>query len=94
MTAATSSAPTTGDDNPEPRRQPPAGDPFDHDVLPTPPGATGALLRSLLAPMKARVTVTTLLLLLQQAAVQVGPSSWRTPSTARYRRSGTTTTAR
>ncbi|GAA2289398.1 ABC transporter ATP-binding protein [Streptomyces hawaiiensis] len=49
------------------------GDPFDHDVLPTPPGATGALLRSLLAPMKARVTVTTLLLLLQQAVVQAGP---------------------
>jgi ATP-binding cassette subfamily B protein len=49
------------------------GDPFDRDVLPTPPGATGALLRSLLAPMKARVTVTTLLLLLQQAVVQAGP---------------------
>ncbi|MER5830669.1 ABC transporter ATP-binding protein [Streptomyces sp. NPDC002130] len=49
------------------------GDPFDQDVLPTPPGATGALLRSLLAPMKARVTVTTLLLLLQQAVVQAGP---------------------
>ncbi|MFI1001546.1 ABC transporter ATP-binding protein [Streptomyces galbus] len=50
-----------------------AGDPFDRDVLPTPPGATAALLRSLLAPMRARVTVTTLLLLLQQAAVQAGP---------------------
>ncbi|MFD9981006.1 ABC transporter ATP-binding protein [Streptomyces massasporeus] len=49
------------------------GDPFDRDVLPTPPGATGALLRSLLAPLKARVTVTTLLLLLQQAVVQAGP---------------------
>ncbi|MFF6990469.1 ATP-binding cassette domain-containing protein [Streptomyces sp. NPDC010273] len=75
MTAATTSAPTTGgDDTPEPPRPPAtAGDPFDHDVLPTPPGATGALLRSLLAPMKARVTVTTLLLLLQQAAVQAGP---------------------
>ncbi len=75
MTSATTSAPTTGgDDTPEPPRPPAtAGDPFDHDVLPTPPGATGALLRSLLAPMKARVTVTTLLLLLQQAAVQVGP---------------------
>ncbi|WOX12685.1 ABC transporter ATP-binding protein [Streptomyces sp. N50] len=76
MTAATTSTPTTGDDdNPEPPppHKPAAGDPFDHDVLPTPPGATGTLLRSLLAPMKARVTVTTLLLLLQQAAVQVGP---------------------
>ncbi|MFD8225652.1 ABC transporter ATP-binding protein [Streptomyces massasporeus] len=49
------------------------GDPFDRDVLPTPPGATGALLRSLLAPLKSRVTVTTLLLLLQQAVVQAGP---------------------
>ncbi|MEU1052754.1 ABC transporter ATP-binding protein [Streptomyces sp. NPDC005876] len=51
----------------------PGGDPFDRDVLPTPPGATAALLRSLLAPMRARVAVTTLLLLLQQAALQAGP---------------------
>ncbi|MER7926821.1 ABC transporter ATP-binding protein [Streptomyces sp. NPDC096057] len=73
MTAPTTSAPPA-DDTPEPARpRAAAGDPFDHDVLPTPPGATGALLRSLLAPMKARVAVTTLLLLLQQAAVQVGP---------------------
>lgn len=50
-----------------------APDPFDKDELPTPPGATGALLRSLLAPMKARATLTALLLLFQQAAVQVGP---------------------
>ncbi|MEU5597915.1 ABC transporter ATP-binding protein [Streptomyces sp. NPDC020298] len=50
-----------------------ADDLFDRDVLPTPPGATAALLRSLLAPMRARVAVTTLLLLLQQAAVQAGP---------------------
>ncbi|MFE9441215.1 ABC transporter ATP-binding protein [Streptomyces sp. NPDC006602] len=49
------------------------GDDFDRDVLPTPPGATATLLRSLLAPMKARVAVTTLLLLLQQAAMQAGP---------------------
>lgn len=42
-------------------------------MLPTPPGATGALLRSLLTPMKARVAFTSLLLLLQQAAVQAGP---------------------
>ena len=75
MTAATTSAPTTGDDdNPDPSHpRAAAGDPFDHDVLPTPPGATATLLRSLLAPMKTRVTITTLLLLLQQAAVQVGP---------------------
>ncbi|KUL42011.1 ABC transporter ATP-binding protein [Streptomyces regalis] len=70
MTATTATAP--GKDQPveEPRK---ADDPFDRDVLPTPPGATSALLRSLLAPMKARVAVTTLLLLLQQAAVQAGP---------------------
>ncbi|MDQ1048723.1 ABC transporter ATP-binding protein [Streptomyces sp. V4I2] len=48
-------------------------DAFDRDVLPTAPGATAALLRSLLAPMKARVAFTTLLLLLQQAAMQAGP---------------------
>ncbi|MCX4996027.1 ABC transporter ATP-binding protein/permease [Streptomyces longwoodensis] len=76
MTApSTPAEPLTGaedDTGPEPRR-PGGGDPFDRDVLPTPPGATAALLRSLLAPMRARVTVTTLLLLLQQAAVQAGP---------------------
>ncbi|WP_406197039.1 ABC transporter ATP-binding protein/permease [Streptomyces sp. NBC_01017] len=78
MTATTATAP----DKEEPDKEEPAeegpqsprpDDPFDHDVLPTPPGATAALLRSLLAPMKARVAVTTLLLLLQQAAVQAGP---------------------
>ncbi|MEU0200551.1 MULTISPECIES: ABC transporter ATP-binding protein [unclassified Streptomyces] len=75
MTAATT-APAGG----KPGDRPPGtdgtgdpGDPFDKDVLPTPPGATAALLRSLLAPLKARVTVTTLLLLLQQAVVQAGP---------------------
>ncbi|WP_405507456.1 ABC transporter ATP-binding protein [Streptomyces purpurascens] len=73
MTAATSTpADRKPDDGPDDR---PAatGDPFDQDVLPTPPGATAALLRSLLAPLKARVTVTTVLLLLQQAVVQAGP---------------------
>ncbi|MFE2260748.1 ABC transporter ATP-binding protein [Streptomyces griseosporeus] len=72
MTAPTTSV-TPSDDDSAPRPQDGAGDPFDRDVLPTPPGATAALLRSLLAPMKARVAVTTLLLLLQQAAVQAGP---------------------
>ncbi|MFI9810380.1 ABC transporter ATP-binding protein [Streptomyces sp. NPDC052301] len=70
MTTTTSSAPATNSGGPGPADP---GDPFDRDVLPTPPGATAALLRSLLAPMKARVALTTLLLLLQQAAVQVGP---------------------
>ncbi|MDG9711554.1 ABC transporter ATP-binding protein [Streptomyces sp. DH10] len=84
MTAATT-APADGtpdDEKPEAEkpdtgkpdaRTPATGDPFDRDALPTPPGATAALLRSLLAPMKARVTVTSLLLLLQQAVVQAGP---------------------
>ncbi|CAM5344066.1 ABC transporter ATP-binding protein [Streptomyces purpurascens] len=72
MTAATSTpADRKPDDGPDDR--PATGDPFDQDVLPTPPGATAALLRSLLAPLKARVTVTTVLLLLQQAVVQAGP---------------------
>ncbi|MFF9280919.1 ABC transporter ATP-binding protein [Streptomyces griseosporeus] len=72
MTAPTTSV-TPSDDDSTPRPQDGAGDPFDRDVLPTPPGATATLLRSLLAPMKARVALTTLLLLLQQAAVQAGP---------------------
>ncbi|KUL76269.1 MULTISPECIES: ABC transporter ATP-binding protein [unclassified Streptomyces] len=70
MTATTATPP--GTDRPGERTGAP-DDPFDHDALPSPPGATAALLRSLLAPMKARVVVTTLLLLLQQAAVQAGP---------------------
>ncbi|MEU6090386.1 ABC transporter ATP-binding protein [Streptomyces sp. NPDC047085] len=72
MTTTTTAAPTT-DDDPLPDPAQDTGDPFDRDVLPTPPGATAALLRSLLAPMRARVVLTTLLLLLQQAAVQAGP---------------------
>ncbi|MCL8017795.1 ABC transporter ATP-binding protein [Streptomyces sp. AS02] len=69
---ATTTAPGKEQPAEEPE-SPRPDDPFDQDVLPTPPGATAALLRSLLAPMKARVAVTTLLLLLQQAAVQAGP---------------------
>ncbi|MFI5872785.1 ABC transporter ATP-binding protein [Streptomyces sp. NPDC051445] len=72
MTAPTTTSPTT-DDASEVSRRAAVGDPFDKDVLPTPPGATGALLRSLLAPMRGRVVLTSLLLLLQQAAVQAGP---------------------
>jgi ATP-binding cassette subfamily B protein len=69
-------ATTTAPGKEQPAEEPESArpdDPFDHDVLPTPPGATAALLRSLLTPMKARVALTTLLLLLQQAAVQAGP---------------------
>ncbi|RII15679.1 putative multidrug export ATP-binding/permease protein [Streptomyces sp. YIM 130001] len=56
-----------------PPQLPAADDPFDKDALPAPPGATGSLLRSLLAPMRGRVAFAGLLLLLQQAAVQAGP---------------------
>ncbi|MEU2926651.1 ABC transporter ATP-binding protein [Streptomyces sp. NPDC007251] len=75
MTTTTASTPTAEDDElPGPHRDGDGGgDVFDRDVLPAPPGATAALLRSLLAPLKARVAVTTLVLLLQQAAVQAGP---------------------
>ncbi|MFI5552445.1 ABC transporter ATP-binding protein [Streptomyces sp. NPDC051738] len=69
-------ATTTAPGKEQPAEEPESArpdDPFDHDVLPTPQGATAALLRSLLTPMKARVALTTLLLLLQQAAVQAGP---------------------
>ncbi|MFJ8023478.1 ABC transporter ATP-binding protein [Streptomyces sp. NPDC096311] len=62
-----------GKDRPDARESHPHQDPFDRDALPTPPGATGALLRSLLAPLKARVVLTLVLLLLQQAAIQAGP---------------------
>ncbi|MFY1678925.1 ABC transporter ATP-binding protein [Streptomyces sp. WMMC905] len=57
---------------PDPPAKPP-GDPFDQDLLPSPPGATAALLRSLLAPLRVRVAAAAVLLLLQQAAVQAGP---------------------
>ncbi|MET8947476.1 ABC transporter ATP-binding protein [Streptomyces sp. NPDC004542] len=73
MTAAPTTSVPTPDEEEELPRPPAAEDPFDRDVLPTPPGATAALLRSLLAPMRTRVAGTTLLLLLQQAAVQAGP---------------------
>ncbi|MER5197217.1 ABC transporter ATP-binding protein [Streptomyces sp. NPDC002755] len=72
MTAPATASPVT-DDDPEVPPRTTVDDPFDKDVLPTPPGATGVLLRSLLDPMRARVACTALLLLLQQAAVQAGP---------------------
>lgn len=75
MTAPITSPPAPGEaeDSPPSQGSEQAGDDFDKDVLPSPPGATAALLRSLLAPRKARVALTTFLLLLQQAAVQAGP---------------------
>ncbi|MET9549750.1 ABC transporter ATP-binding protein [Streptomyces sp. NPDC006627] len=50
-----------------------ADDPFDKDDLPAPPGATRALLRSLLSPLRGRVVLAAVLLLVQQAVVQAGP---------------------
>ncbi|WP_103509903.1 ABC transporter ATP-binding protein [Streptomyces sp. SM13] len=57
---------------PAPER-PLSDDPFDRDDLPAPPGATRSLLFSLLAPMRGRVAVAALLLLVQQGAMQAGP---------------------
>ncbi|MFF3908718.1 ABC transporter ATP-binding protein [Streptomyces sp. NPDC001848] len=76
MTASATTAPNDEEQDRKGSAAPdPAGsrDPFDRDALPTPPGATAALLRSLLAPLRARTALTCVLLLLQQAAVQVGP---------------------
>ncbi len=50
-----------------------ADDPFAKDVLPAPPDAQFTLLRSLLRPHSRRVWFAAVLLLVQQAAVQVGP---------------------
>ncbi|MFJ5266550.1 ABC transporter ATP-binding protein [Streptomyces sp. NPDC088387] len=72
MTAPTTTT-TAEDQEPDLPRPKDADDAFDLDVLPSAPGATGTLLRSLLAPMRARVAFTSALLLLQQAAVQAGP---------------------
>ncbi|MFJ4685573.1 ABC transporter ATP-binding protein [Streptomyces sp. NPDC088789] len=72
MTAPTTTSAAT-DDAPDLPRPRDADDAFDQDVLPSPPGATGRLLRSLLAPLKARVALTAVMLLLGQAAVQAGP---------------------
>ncbi|HEY3481953.1 MAG TPA: ABC transporter ATP-binding protein, partial [Streptomyces sp.] len=50
-----------------------ASDPFAQDVLPAPRNAQLTLLRSLLRPHSRRVWLATVLLLVQQAAVQAGP---------------------
>ncbi|MFI7290204.1 ABC transporter ATP-binding protein [Streptomyces anulatus] len=79
MTTTTDDAslPAADDDGPPRSRVAPtpgrADDPFDRDDLPAPPGATRALLFSLLAPMRGRVAVSALLLLVQQVAMQAGP---------------------
>ncbi|MFH8596085.1 ABC transporter ATP-binding protein [Streptomyces rimosus] len=72
---ATGAAPK-GDAAPRPSAPPPAAagpDPFEQDVLPTAKGASRSLLGSLLRPHSRRVWVASVLLLLQQAAVQAGP---------------------
>ncbi|GGU44230.1 ABC transporter [Streptomyces albospinus] len=60
---------------PSGQRRPPeaAPDAFATDLLPTPEGASRALLRSLLAPHRGRIRAAAFVLLLQQAAVQAGP---------------------
>ncbi|WP_406506603.1 ABC transporter ATP-binding protein [Streptomyces sp. NBC_00212] len=68
MTTTVGEETATGEDE-----VPAAGDPFDRDELPAPPGATGALLRSLLRPLRRRVVIATLMLVVQQAAAQAGP---------------------
>ncbi|MDJ1134874.1 ABC transporter ATP-binding protein [Streptomyces iconiensis] len=67
---AQGTAPETRGDPGEDR---PGGDPFDRDVLPSPPGASRRLLGSLLRPYRRGVAVAASLLVLQQAAVQAGP---------------------
>ncbi|NEA57857.1 ABC transporter ATP-binding protein [Streptomyces sp. SID13666] len=57
----------------DPIRPPAPDDPFTKDVLPSPKGAQLTLLKSLLTPHTRRVWVATVLLLVQQAAVQAGP---------------------
>ncbi|MFE0133654.1 hypothetical protein ACFWY6_19105, partial [Streptomyces sp. NPDC059037] len=74
--SGTEPAPLNGSPSPEaegPAESASPTDDFDQDTLPTAPGATAALLRSLLAPLRRRVVLATVLLLLQQAAVQGGP---------------------
>ncbi|MFH8408635.1 ABC transporter ATP-binding protein [Streptomyces sp. NPDC018019] len=82
MTTSTDAGTATGgapDDGaaPLPPAPPPAAtassDPFEQDVLPTAKGASRSLLGSLLRPHTRSVWAASVLLLLQQAAVQAGP---------------------
>ncbi|MFE4022162.1 ABC transporter ATP-binding protein [Streptomyces sp. NPDC059101] len=67
--------PRTGPPATDPWQAPPDGAPdaFEADLLPTPKGASRALLGSLLAPHRGRVAAATAALLLQQAAAQASP---------------------
>ncbi|MEU1630550.1 ABC transporter ATP-binding protein [Streptomyces sp. NPDC020096] len=60
-----------GADPPEPGQR--ESDPYDRDVLPTPKGASRALLRELVRPYRARAWLAAVVLVVQQAAVQAGP---------------------
>ncbi|MFJ3143136.1 ABC transporter ATP-binding protein [Streptomyces halstedii] len=78
MTSTTADGPALADDDlpggePGTPSDAAAPDSFDKDDLPTPRGATWALLMSLLGPLRARVVVASLLLVVQQVAVQAGP---------------------
>ncbi|MEU5714351.1 ABC transporter ATP-binding protein [Streptomyces sp. NPDC020403] len=76
MTGTTTDGRAVADEDLPGKGAPPtsgAGDPFDRDALPAPRGATWALLTSLLAPLRARVVLASVLLVIQQAAVQAGP---------------------
>ncbi|MFE1769056.1 ABC transporter ATP-binding protein [Streptomyces angustmyceticus] len=84
-TTATGLPSDSPEDRPEPQQPPPsaprpapaggapAADAFTRDELPTPKGASRALLGSLLGPHRRRVAAVAVALLLQQAAVQAGP---------------------
>ncbi|WP_326798661.1 ABC transporter ATP-binding protein/permease [Streptomyces sp. NBC_01808] len=71
MTATVTERP--GGEDPDDDRPRSRTDPFDQDLLPAPDGASRTLLGSLLAPHRRRVAAATVLILLQQAAVQAGP---------------------
>jgi ATP-binding cassette subfamily B protein len=63
-----------GSEESEPTAGPAAvSDPFAQDILPAPKNAQRALLRSLLHPHTRRAWLASVLLLVQQAAVQAGP---------------------
>ena len=47
--------------------------PVEGEDIPVPPGAPRALLRSLMGPHRARIAAAILMIVLQQAALQVGP---------------------
>ncbi|MFE3015922.1 ABC transporter ATP-binding protein [Streptomyces sp. NPDC059256] len=70
---ASGAAPAVPPQPVEPLRASRVEDPFDQDDLPSEKGATGRLLRSLLAPHRARVLRVAVILLFQQAAIQAGP---------------------